>query len=293
MEGWKKSEEQIRKECKEEFPEFYRKKREQVEQHFVPEKAKPSKARAWVSPSGKYTLIVTPYETSKGCWNYSRGQVYLTEEYLNATLGVFSDRKGLLARLKELLYDETHQPDIKLVADVKRNYGAFPCAWIEDHADGHDYLVCGEDYQAVTIVQLDTGIAKTDVDSLSVKGWGWCHTNFYPSPNKHLLAAAGCVWAGPYDIRFYDFRKPMELPWPIIETIHDETKSTPWDKESGVFVAEKNVEIRKSDEKPTDELTEEEEEALDSDDNDDDYDYKDVSIVISQEDLMEKLEKIA
>jgi hypothetical protein len=73
-----------------------------------------------LSPSGKYRLVVTSYTTG--------------------TLGVI-----------------TRVADGEEIARVDRNYHSFEHTWIEDHPSGHDYLVCGEDYQGQTVIELDTG----------------------------------------------------------------------------------------------------------------------------------------
>ena len=65
------------------------------------------------SPSDKYRLVVTRHGTGPGTWNYSKGRVY---------------RK-------------TSAGGWELFAEVCRNYGDFPFAWVEGHKDGDDYLV--------------------------------------------------------------------------------------------------------------------------------------------------------
>ena len=66
-----------------------------------------------LSPSGKYRLVVTRHGTGPGTWNYSKGRVY---------------RK-------------TNAGGWELFAEICRNYGSFPFAWVEGHKDGDDYLV--------------------------------------------------------------------------------------------------------------------------------------------------------
>jgi hypothetical protein len=283
---WEETREKLIDRCKAKAPDYYKEKREGVEKSFVPGKADTSKASASVSPSNKYTLVMTPYATKEGCWNYTRGEVYLTEDYVKAS--VKEPRNTVVSKLKSLMYGPDPLPTPKKIGDIKRNYGQFPFAWIEGHADGHDYLVCGEDYQAVSIIQLDTCVTKHTLDPLAVMGAGWCPVRFYPSPNKQLLAVSGCGWACPFDIRFYDLRNPMELPWPLITTAYEHNDYQVWDKDSDVFSVTSEQEIRKSDGKPTDDLTEEEYEALEN--SDDDYcDYVDVTISFTEEELMQKM----
>ena len=44
------------------------------------------------------------------------------------------------------------------IAAVNRNYSSFWYCFIENHATtGHDYLLCGDDYQSFTVCDLTTG----------------------------------------------------------------------------------------------------------------------------------------
>jgi len=130
------------------------------------------------SPSGKYKLTISKYTTKKGCWNYSRG--------------IIKNKNG------------------DIIADVKRNYHHFPFHWVENHPNGHDYLICGEDYQGQTIIELDTDKRKDYLPEAAKKGFGFCWVSYEASPNKKVLAVNGCVWAGPYEVVFVDFSDPME-----------------------------------------------------------------------------------
>ena len=136
-------------------------------------------SRIEVSPSGKYSLLIKKYKTEEGAWQFSRG--------------VIQDKKTE-----------------KLIADVKRNYSAFPFGWIENHPDGHDYLFCGEDYQGQTIIQLDTGERLDFLPESAQQGRGFCMTNYYPNSSKTILAIEGCYWAAPWQVKFYDFTDPMK-----------------------------------------------------------------------------------
>jgi hypothetical protein len=132
------------------------------------------------SPSGKYKLVISSYDQGKGYWNYTRGEVYENE---------------------------------KRIADVKRNYSAFPFSWIEGHKNGHDYLICGEDYQGQTIVELDTGKRLDHMSKGHDKGHGFCWAAHSPSPDGTMLLVSGCYWACPYEFVIFDFSEPMSPPW--------------------------------------------------------------------------------
>ncbi len=139
------------------------------------------------SPSGRCKLLVRYYGTKPGSWNYSRGTVWAADD-----------------------------PDGKPIADVKRNYSSFEFAWIEGHPNGHSYLVCGEDYQGQTVVELDTGRRRDHLPPEAKQGHAFCWIDYSFHAPTCLLVVGGCHWACPYETRFYDFRDPM-TGWPEIE----------------------------------------------------------------------------
>lgn len=166
----------------------YQLQRESISQFFVPENAQAESRQEHLSPSGRYKLVITPFSTTPKGWNYSQGLVY------------------------EVGKDEP-------IFEVQRNYCAFPFCWIENHLNGHHYLVCGEDYQGQTILELDTG-ERVDHCALSrIAGSGFCWATMTPSPNGSLLAVEGCYWAAPYELVIYDFSEPLS---PLIEIYRDQ-----------------------------------------------------------------------
>lgn len=147
--------------------------------YFTPENAKLDERREHVSPSGAYKLVVTPFATKPGSWSYSQGLVYRGDE---------------------------------LIAEVQRNYDSFPFAWVEGHSKG-DFFLCGEDYQGQTVVNLKTGARRDHLPAAAEKGFGFCWASIHPNASGTLLAVEGCIWGGPYEVRFYDFSEPMLPPW--------------------------------------------------------------------------------
>ena len=143
--------------------------------------------REVLSPSGRFKLVLRHYGTKAGCWDYSRGTVWSVDAL-----------------------------DGEPVADVKRNYSSFPFAWVEDHPNGHSYLVCGADYQGQTVVELDTRTRLDHLPEDAKDGVGFCWIDYEFHAPTQMLIANGCIWACPYETRFYDFRTPM-LGWPEIE----------------------------------------------------------------------------
>lgn len=128
------------------------------------------------SESGRYRLVVTKHATGKGTWAYSRGRVYDGE---------------------------------RLVAEVCRNYSAFPFLFVEGHPCG-DFLVCGEDYQGSAVVELATGRVVSAGTS------NFCWASYTASPSKRTLAVEGCYWAAPYEMILVDFADPMCAPLPVL-----------------------------------------------------------------------------
>lgn len=137
-----------------------------------------------LSPSGRYSLSIEQRPTKPGCWNHTVGSVSNGETQ---------------------------------IATVNRNYSSFPFLWIEAHPNGHDYLVCGEDYQGQTVIELDTGKRRDYVPDDAKQGVGFCWVSCRFDVGSMILVADGCIWAAPYEYRFYDFADPMS-GWPEIES---------------------------------------------------------------------------
>lgn len=121
-----------------------------------------------VSPCGTYMLLV------EGRGRYAVGVIYKKDE---------------------------------IIGRVHRNYGSFPFSWVCDHpADGHDYLVCSENYTGQTIVRLDTG------ERVDYRGTGWIWATHIVSSDKTEIACEGCHWGGEYRVKVFDFTDPMAKP---------------------------------------------------------------------------------
>lgn len=138
-----------------------------------------------LSPSGKYRLTVESTPTKPGCWDYTSGTVLFVDSG-------------------------------EIIATVRRNYSSFPFLFIEDHPNGHDYLITGEDYQGQTVIELDTGRRKDFLPPEAEKGAGFCWADYAFNRDSQILVVEGCHWACPYEFRFYDFSDPMERGWPEI-----------------------------------------------------------------------------
>lgn len=154
------------------FEEHYQHSRAEMGQFFVPENIK--NVEIHHSPSGVYSLEITTYKTREGAWDYTRGVV---------------SQRGTI------------------IAEIKRNYQDFPYLFIEGHRNGHDYLICGEDYQGYTCVELDTG---TRVDQLP-QYFVWAKIT--PHKNNSVLVVEGFYLGGKRIVAAYDFTHPLQIPY--------------------------------------------------------------------------------
>lgn len=177
-----------------------------------------------LSDSGHYRLDVTVHPTGRGTWAYTKGRIYDGE---------------------------------RLIAEVCRNYHSFPFTFVERHPNGHDYLVCGEDYQGQTFIQLDTGRRADHLPKATNYGFGFCWADVQPSPSKRTLAVGGCYWGAPYEVWFVDFDDPMSWPPIVLKREPDLDKFLGW---VGDDVAEygRVSEVYTANNKTADECTDEE-----------------------------------
>lgn len=118
---------------RDDFFVFWHRKREKEETHSIEK-----------SDQVKYILKTAPYRTRGVCWDFNLGEVF-----------------------------EEKNSKIRKIAEVKRNYHDFWFEWVLNHPDGHDYLVCGKDYQGVTVIRLDTG-ERYDSGGPGKTPYGFC-----------------------------------------------------------------------------------------------------------------------
>jgi hypothetical protein len=138
------------------------------------------------SPCGKYRIMVKYYASGQdGCWDYSGADVFCGE---------------------------------RLVCKINRNYASFWFHWIIAHpATGHDYILCGEDYQGYNVIDLTTGINYAYLPKAVSIGAGWCWIYVIDFNSETMqLVVDGCHWACPYERLTLDFSNPAKLPLPIL-----------------------------------------------------------------------------
>jgi hypothetical protein len=210
----------------------YKARRQEIEKLFKLHRKKRDETEVHNSPSGQYKLVVEHYAVGKDRWDYSIGMVI-------------------------------HVPSKKIICKIKRNYGVFWHSWVS-HDNGFDYLLCGEDYQGYTTVNLTKQETFTHFPDEGYDGSGFCWSAAFPSPDSSILAVDGCYWACPYELVLYDFTQPDILPYKELKRIDSLADCGGW-KDKCTFILTRDVELRKSDGKPYGELTEDEQELLDAD----------------------------
>jgi hypothetical protein len=209
--------------------EAYLELRSSIETYFTDANRDPDSTQTHVSPSGLFNLEISGYATKPDAWNYSRG--------------VVRDLNNVI------------------LADVKRNYSSFWYTWIQ-HPNGCEYLLCGEDYQGYSVINLTKGTTKVYFPDEGYGGTGFCWTAVYPSPDNLVLAVDGCYWACPYEIVFYDFTDPERLPLLELGRLTNTLNGSSW-LDNQRFNVMREVEFRLSDDTAYESLSEAEQEILD------------------------------
>lgn len=75
-----------------------------------------------------------------------------------------------------------------------------------------EYLVCGEDYQGYTIINVTDARVHNFVPDDWLNGTGFCWISHTFVPETQELKVEGCFWACPYEIVTYDFSDPDTVP---------------------------------------------------------------------------------
>lgn len=201
---------------------WYRKKRLNVEHRCRDATARHDRSETFDSPSGKYRVKVTPYMFHlERDWTYTIGEIY--------------------------------GPDGP-ISHILRDFSTFPIAWCEEHPDGHDYLICGEDYLGQTVIRLDTGDRVDYIEPQAENREAFCWEQYEVSPDGLSLVVVGYEGpepASPFEIRFLSFRSPFSLPYHSVGKDYVEyfEELLGWESESRVLIS-KRVEYRSADGAP-------------------------------------------
>lgn len=188
-------------------------RRAEVSKYFVDENVE-GEPKVIMSPSGRFRLTIRTYRTAPGRWNYSRGTV---------------------ARVA----------DGETVCDIQRNYGMFHHSFVTK--DGHEYLIAGRSYMSQTIVDLDHG-REFEPAGDHYNGAAFCWARCYLSPDGNTLAVDGCIWACPYEYRFFDFTAPSK-GWSSLPIVGAERIEYPSDKRGPEWIDASTFECPQWDEK--------------------------------------------
>ncbi len=230
----------------------YTRRRREIESRFTLRRRDKSERQEIVSPSGNFRLTLDSYSAGSNSWEYTRGRVR---------------RVG----------------SRKIVADVKRNYSHFWHSWI-NHSNGDEYLLCGEDYQGQTVINLTQGTVRNFFPDSGHEGLGFCWTSAYPSPDSKIIAVDGCYWGCPADIVFFDFSKPDELPYLEYLRVSNQIGCEGW-LDDNRFKLTREIEVRKVDGRLYEELSDEEQEELD--DNGDLSEYIEQEVIVTRTQILQ------
>jgi hypothetical protein len=163
--------------------EQYIEKRNQQFKYFLDE-YKLKETETHFSPSQKYRLYIEFYNYKEGYYRYSY-------------------TKGMVTNL------ETQK-----TIEIKRNIGHFLFKWMTK--DNREYLLCGQDYQGYSIVELNNLEIYDFVPEEAYEGLGFCWASIEDLDGDKLIVE-GCIWAHEYERIVYDFSNPLKLPYPELE----------------------------------------------------------------------------
>lgn len=151
-----------------------------------------SKRETRKSPSGKYTLELTPYVVKD-----ARCPFYCVVEIVRTA-------------------------DQERMGKIIRNESDFPFLFIEGY-EGKDYLLCAEDYQGFTIINITEGKKYDYIAEKSKRDLALRICDFYISPDKKVLAIEGHCKSKPNDIvetdeiHFYKINEITKLPYQEVD----------------------------------------------------------------------------
>lgn len=210
---------------------WYTKKRRNIEERWKGSTPLMDQVETHTSPSGKYTLKITPC-----VFDLHRNWLYTVGDVFTKSIG----------------------GEIQL-AQIVRDHHVFPFMFCEGHTDGNDYLLCGEDYQGLTVIRLNTGerVDYIEKEAESNQGFSWSDCQI--SPDKTRIAMKGGYWAQGSEVHIRDFRNPFSVPYVRVgkDFVRYHDKLIGWQGNDHILV-EREQEYRTSDGKllsllPTDE----------------------------------------
>jgi hypothetical protein len=92
-----------------------------------------------------------------------------------------------------------------------------------EHKNGRNYLVFSIDLYGYSVIDLSDyrHIHYVPESSFSKGQETFIWTNVLYNRRNNLIAVDGCFWAGPWQTDFFDFSRPMELPFEKLCSTND------------------------------------------------------------------------
>lgn len=149
---------------------WYEERRNKVTKAITSGKPVKAKREKRDSPSGKYSIHLTPYRVKDPACPY-----YCVVEL---------QKNG----------------DGEILGKIVRNEADFPFVFVENWKDGKDYLICAEDYQGFTVINITDKKKYDYIAEKSKRGLAMHITDFYISPDKECLAVEGHIRSKPSDV---------------------------------------------------------------------------------------------
>ena len=198
-----------------------------MEEIYTPENRKNEFTKTHLSTSGKYQLTIELYEITDNHRSVSRGIV-------------------------KRLYDN------KDIFEIKRNYWSFPYLFF--NRNGDEWLICGRKYLTQSFINLDK---EKEYERHVESCQNFCWTGYSISPDGDTMAVDGCIWAAPYEYRFFDISDIEGKGWPelicneflyIDDWVDDESDGIGWNDDN-TFTWKHNREWSTRFDKSFDDLT--------------------------------------
>lgn len=137
----------------------------------------------------------------------------------------------------------TRVSDGAIVCDLTRNYGMFHHTFVVK--GDREYLIAGRSYMSQTIVDLDRA-AEYEPPGDQEDGGAFIWVSAVLSPDGNTLAVDGCIWACPYEVRFFDFTDPA-AGWPALPICERRYLDSPSDAVRPIWLDARTIEVHQHD----------------------------------------------
>jgi len=171
------------------LPKWYVEGRREVEKYFTAANLIKGETDKSISPCMKYEIRIERYRTVAGGWDYTRGIVWDRSKHLK-------------------------------IADIKRSGPDFWYCWVQQR--DRRILLCSEDPQGYTVVDLTYNEQHTYIDPKARSGLGFVWNHVVPSPDGERVAVLGTIYDAAKMCILYDLTKPDILPLPMLRSLDSE-----------------------------------------------------------------------